>query len=978
MRRYDGVGPAAGDGHSLQTGWSNGGKLAAFAVAPRTFRIRAKVGGDFAESTLHRYGILQQTGLTAAAETEETEHSFTIRTEQARLCIGRADGPLTFYGSGNERLPLTMPFLTIGAEGGFDIRFALMEGERFYGLGNAVPDRLQLRGSRAIISVAPGASPVPVPFVMSSAGWALLINTTWPHTFDLGQTNSDEMRITAEEGELDLYIFGGDDFRELLERYTDIAGKPRLLPIWAYGLAYIRDMTTHDREVLDDVLKFRQEGIPCDLIGLGSGWNETGKGEPTDIRWHSTRFSAPTTGQDRSFTFMDMLQRHGFKLGLLMHCINYDLTAYAEVSARQAAGSGTDVAPEPWYAHLRPFAEEGVVSFRFSSYSQMDRDTEQNREWANGMKDRELCNLYPVLLGKQTYEGYAEQTGKRPFIHCVSGYTGIQQFTALESGRYNSGAVAVVQALSMGLSGHAHTASHINVDMRESIHAGFLQPWSFINSGSYFRNPCVLEKTLRDMFRKYARLRYRLLPYVYSTAHVAARTGMPIARAMPLMFPDDPHCGELRQQYMLGPFLLAAVFTDRVYLPVGRWINYWTGETFNGGQTVSCTIPDDAGGPLFLREGAILPLWPEIEYVGQTEIKRIALHIYPGERSQFTIVEDDGMTLAHEHGHVAITEVSCEANAEQITVIIGPRTGAYEGMPDKRSYELSVFTGVRPSRIELNEIPLPEKGGKAKSRTGWQYSLHTRCVQLQVSEDVRAGARVKLSLGDPLASPCKERSMLEGGEATATASRSVSDEELILGLETMDREAIGILLANWWNHEGDDWRLRLLHGCSLFIIHMKRRGWTASEVWGKELEPVHTMHRIRTPAQGLALLSRLARRMIDFARPPGGTDIHPVIRQALAIVEAELKQKLSLQQVAKRTNVHPFYLSRLFKRHVGQPFSSYILMQRMNRARSLLESGMKVYEAAAESGFQDPSHFSRVFAKYWGSPPETFKHPRRL
>ncbi|GAA3413832.1 TIM-barrel domain-containing protein [Paenibacillus hodogayensis] len=980
MWRYDGDGPAVDDGHGLQMGWSNRGKLAAFAVAPRTFRIRAKVGGDFAESTLHRYGILRKTGQTVATETEETAHSFTVSTEQACLRIGRADGTLTFWSSGKESLPLTMSNLTIGAEGGFDIRFALTEGERLYGLGNAVPDRLQLRGSRAVISVAPGANPVPVPFVMSSGGWALLINTTWPHAFDLGQTNPDEMRITAEEGELDLYVFGGDDFRELLERYTDIAGKPRLLPIWAYGLAYIRDMTTHDREVLDDVLKFRQEGIPCDLIGLGSGWNETGKGDATDMRWHSTRFSAPTTGQDRSFTFMDMLQRHGFKLGLLMHCINYDLTAYAEVSARQAAGSGTDVAPEPWYAHLRPFAGEGVVSFRFSSYSQMDRETERDQKWANGMKDRELCNLYPVLLGKQTYEGYAEQTGKRPFIHCVSGYTGIQQFTALESGRYNSGVVAVVQALSMGLSGHAHTASHINVDMRESIHAGFLQPWSFINSGSYFRNPCVLEKPLRDIFRKYARLRYRLLPYVYATAHVAARTGMPIARAMPLMFPDDPHCGELRQQYMLGPFLLVAVFTDRVYLPVGRWINYWTGETFNGGQTVSCTIPDEAGGPLFLREGAILPLWPEMEYVGQTEIRRMTLHIYPGERSRFTIYEDDGITLAHEQGHMATTEVSCESDAGQITVKIGPRTGAYAGMPDKRSYELSVFTGGRPAGIELNGMPMPEKktGDKAKSRTGWQYIPHTRCVQLQVTEDVRTGARVKLSLDDPLASPCKERSMPERGEATATASRSVSDEELILGLETMDREEIGILLVSWWNHEGDDWRLRLLHGCSLFISHVKRRGWTASEVWGKDLEPVYTMHRIRTPAQGLALLSRLVRRMMDFARPPGGADIHPVIRQALAIVEAELKQKLSLQQVAQRTNVHPFYLSRLFKRHVGQPFSSYILMQRMNRARSLLESGMKVYEAAAESGFQDPSHFSRVFAKYWGSPPETFKRPRRL
>ncbi|MBD2862385.1 TIM-barrel domain-containing protein [Paenibacillus oceani] len=970
MRRYDGDGPAADDERGLQTGWSNGGKLAAFAVAPRTFRIRAKAHGDFTESTLHRYGILRKTGRTVAVETEETECSFTIRTEQASLHIGSTDGPITFRGSGKERLPLTMSALTIGAEGGFDIRFALTEGERLYGLGNAVPDRLQLRGSRTVLSATPDGCPVPVPFVMSSGGWALLINTTWPQAFDLGHTNPDEMRITAEEGELDLYVFGGDDYRELLERYTDIAGKPRLLPIWAYGLAYIRDMTTHDRELLDDVLKFRQEGIPCDLIGLGSGWNDTGNGEATDMRWHSTRFSAPTGGQDRSFTFMDMLQRHGFKLGLLMHCINYDLTAYAEVSVSQAAGSGTDVEPEPWYAHLRPFAEEGVASFRYSSYSQMSMETERYRKWTNGMKDRELCNLYPVLLVKQTYDGYVEQTGKRPFIHCVSGYTGIQQFTALESGRYNSGVVAVVQALSMGLSGHAHTASHINVDMRESIHAGFLQPWSFINSGSYFRNPCVLEKPLRDMFRKYARLRYRLLPYVYATAHVAARTGMPIARAMPLMFPDDPHCGELRQQYMLGPFLLVAVFTDRVYLPEGRWINYWTGETLEGGQTVSCTIPDEAGGPLFVREGAILPLWPEIEYVGQTEITRMTLHIYPGERSRFTIVEDDGITLAQEHGHMATTEVSCESEAGQITVIIGPRTGSYAGMPDKRSYELSVFTGGRPAGIELNGMPLPEKGGKAKSRSGWRYIRHSRCVQLEVTDAARTGAKVKVSLVDPAAS------LPERGEAVAAVSGAAADEELIIGLETTDKEAFGMLLSNWWNQAGDDWRLRLLHGCSLLINYVNRRGWAASEVWGKDLEPVYTMHRIRAPAQGLALLSRLAWRIMDFARPPAGADMHPVIRQALAIVETELKQKLSLQQVAKRTNMHPFYLSRLFKRQVGQPFSSYVLMQRMNRARSYLESGMKVYEAAAESGFQDTSHFSRVFAKYWGSPPETFKRGR--
>lgn len=986
----------AGDGRGTQMAWSNGGTLAAFAVAPHTFRIRARFGGHFRESVLHRYGILRETEQNVAVGTEETADSLLLSTREACLRIGRADGQIALWGpelgQGQERrLLVELSSLIVGGEGGFAIRLALREEERLYGLGNAVPDRWQLRGCRAYLSAEPGASPAPVPYVMSSGGWAVLVNTTWPSSFDLGQTISDQMSITVEDGELDFYLFCGESLRELLERYTAIAGRPRLLPIWAYGLTYIRDMLTHDREVLDDVLKFREEGIPCDLIGLGSGWNDTNTGTAGSVRWHSTRFSAPVSGQDRSFTFTDMLRRHGFKLGLLMHCTGYDLTAYAEWLASESDSSREEAAPDSWYDRLRPFAEEGVASFRFSSFSQLELETERERVWANGMSDRELCNLYPLLLGKQVHDGYVEQTGKRPFVHCVSGYTGMQQFAALESGRYNSGAFAVVQALSLGLSGYAHAASHINVDMRESIHAGFLQSWSFMNSGSYFRNPCVLEKSLREMFRRYAKLRVRLLPYLYATAHAAVLTGMPIARAMPLMFPDDPHCDEWKQQYMLGEFLLVAVFTKRVYLPEGRWMDYWTGETFEGGRTVSCSLPDEAGGPLFVREGAILPMGPVVDYIGQMEMACVSLHLYPGGRSQFTIVEDDGITQAYEQESMATTAISCEASDGQITVNIGPRTGSYEGMPDKRKYELSLFVGRKPARVLLNGKPLSENRarGKGRPQTGWRYIGNTGCVRLEVTEVSGIETRLRLNMDETQEGACKEPQAAEGanGEKEAAgveaptvatgAERSVADEELVLALETNDEAAVEALLDNWWKQAGDDWRLHLLHGCSLLIGHMKRRGWTASEVWGKDMEHLYMMQRIRTPEQGLALLGRLVRRMIDFARPTTVSDMHPVIREVVAIVESELKQKLSLQQVAQRTNVHPFYLSRLFKQQMGQPFSSYVLMHRMNRARALLESGKKVYEAAGECGFQDTSHFSRVFAKYWGAPPEQYKPRRR-
>ncbi|MDF2723924.1 MAG: xylS, partial [Paenibacillus sp.] len=639
-------------------------------VGPCTFRIRLKrAGGAFAEPPLLRYGILREPENRCPYEQVEDDEAITIATTQAELRIDRRDGQWSLCDGQRGELLRTAAAPSVGRSGGFELCCTLDEGETVYGLGNAAEERMQLRGSKVEIRLDPKVSSAPIPYVMSSRGWAILMNTTWAHTFDIGSAIHDVMTVAGEHGELDFYLFCGSGYGELLDRYTEIAGKPRLLPIWAYGLTYIRDILTNDREVLDDVLKFRQEDIPCDMVGLGRGWTETDQDGSTHKKWHPGRFSIPSGHIDNSYTFTDTLRRNGFKLCLLMHCFGYDLTEYEERKMKPAeeAGDAAGEHPERWYDHFRTFAAEGVAAFRFTSFSRIEPTP--GRSWANGMNDDELANLYPVLLGKQVHEGYAEQTGKRPFIHTVAGYTGNQQFTAMESGKYNSRGGAVLRALNLGVSGHAHVASHINIDIREGIHCGFLQPWAFINSGSHFRNPCVIEKPLREMFRKYARLRYRLIPYLYATAHSAARTGMPIARAMPLLFPEDPQCADLQRQYMLGDYLLVGAYINSVYLPEGRWIDFWTGATCEGGQTITCAVPDDAGGPLFIREGAILPMWPEMDYIEKSSVERMELHVYPGQAdSQFTLYEDDGETFGYLHGRLAVTVVRCEAGASHITI----------------------------------------------------------------------------------------------------------------------------------------------------------------------------------------------------------------------------------------------------------------------------------------------------------------------
>ncbi|MDF2719952.1 MAG: xylS, partial [Paenibacillus sp.] len=229
----------------------------------------------------------------------------------------------------------------------------------------------------------------------------------------------------------------------------------------------------------------------------------------------------------------------------------------------------------------------------------------------------------------------------------------------------------------------------------------------------------------------YAKLRYRLLPYIYSAAHVAARTAMPIIRAMPLAYPDDPQSDGLTQQYMLGDYLLVAAFTNDVHLPEGVWIDYWSGERFVGPADMKANVPDNRGGPLFVKAGAIIPVWPEMDYVGQKPLDTIGLHIYPHGKSEFALYEDDGTTCRYVDGGLAVTSISSENSANEIRIRIGVREGRYEGMPERRSYEISIHAEGEPFEVTAN-------GERLQPNEQWRYADGT--ITLKVDEDA-AGAR---------------------------------------------------------------------------------------------------------------------------------------------------------------------------------------------------------------------------------------------
>lgn len=972
---------------------ATGGYMRIDPVAPRSFRIRLRTTEAFQEATLIRYGILKNEVNMAEVRVELSDPQVIIDTGEAALHIDKKDGSFGIYREGFKRLGCASP-PNIGPCGGFEMAYSLNENERLYGLGDQTRTRIGKRGHLAEMWVTNGTSYAPVPFVMSSRGWGLLVNTTWRHTIDAGFISANLLSISGNNGEFDIYLFAGDGLDDILNSYTDIAGKPALLPLRGYGLTFVCHELSDAREMIDDALRFRKENIPCDTIGLDRGWSEVPGDFSTGKRWHPSRFYIPSSLPKGPHTFIGTLERHGFHLNLMLVC-DYDLSIYEEHLAGVKSNSyGTDASTsggegedqrQAWYDHLRPFVDQGVSGFKLNGSNQTL--PQPKRSWGNGMSDEEMHNLYPVLLGKQMYNGYSEQTGRRPMIYSVAGYTGFQQYVASWAGATISGPETLASLLNHGLSGHSNTSSDMDIFTPEGIHFGFLQSWSQINSWAYFRHPSLLEDRLLKLFTRYAKLRYRLLPYLYTAAHIATRTGLPIMRAMPLAFPDDLQAEALNCQYMLGDSLLVAAFVSHVYLPKGLWIDYWTGNMHYGPKHLDCTVPEDAGGPLFVRGGAIIPEWPEMDHVGRIAVEQLTVHVYPYQTSTFTLIEDDGVSFDFLDGVLATTDFRCIADDSRMDIRIDARTGQYEGMPKSRSYELCVHIGVKPSAVFVNgtlwnELTRKRSGQTTGGEKSWIYDRREGSILLSLKDPgkLKGSLHVRIMRGDlgsgrPTAGDSSDYAARQVEQSLA---RQKAEFELEVALESGNSGKAEVSFRKLWGErvggpplEDGFPEFSLLLG-GLFTRVIERAGLSVKQTLGPDYEFLLNLQAIGSNDSAFELLCRMVRRIAEQMRTKRQS-VHPLVRQMMELIERELGRSLTLQEVADRLHVTPSHLSRLFKKETGKTFSDFVTARKMECARQMLLNGCKVSTVAKSLGFEDPSYLSRVFRKFWGVAPNTYK-----
>lgn len=577
--------------------------------------------------------------------------------------------------------------------------FDLAHDEHIFGFGEDF-GRLDKRNIDRQLWVQEGfgnASPAAykqVPFYMSSKGYGLFSNTSNAITYRIGSLDHTGLSIIVHDTDLlDFYFIYGPKMRDILPRYTAITGKPGLPPLWSFGL-WMGRITYNSQEQVEQVAQaLRDHRIPCDVIHIDTGWYE--QEWVCDLEFCSFRFEDPEG-------MLQKLHDLGFKVSLWQ----LPLLVIESGLFWEAADKG--------YLVKRPNGKVFLTSGFLSDAGLIDYSNPDAVAWikekikklfeygvdvikvdfgegapADGVyaeiPPESMHNLFPLLYNKAIYEATEEYFGKgEALIWARSGWAGSQRYPVHWSGdgiaRYEDLSCVLRSALNFGLSGfpfYSHDVGGFSGLPSPELYARWIQLGAFTSHvrchGQPPREPWEYGKETETIFRNYLDLRYRLMPYIYSEACESVDTSLPMLRAMVLDYQDDPTTFTIEDQYLFGRSILVAPILDetgkrKIYLPEGKWIEYWNKSEVDGPCWVDVDAPLDVL-PLYIKSGSIIPYGPAKNYLGETTCDPLVIEIYPIEGYHEYLVHDpDAGTIP----------VSYDYQEDCVLVKTGPAVGSIE------------------------------------------------------------------------------------------------------------------------------------------------------------------------------------------------------------------------------------------------------------------------------------------------------------
>jgi alpha-glucosidase (family GH31 glycosyl hydrolase) len=565
------------------------------------------------------------------------------------------------------------------------------------GLGEGGP-QFDRRGSTDSMGSGQGAyrlathgGRVPIPWIISTEGWAMFIHQPFG-TFDFTGPQST-FRPSSAGATLDVFFVGSSEPAIIMAEYATLTGHAEMPPLWSLGYQQSHRTLASREEVLAEAKTFRQKKLPCDaLIYLGtgfcpSGWNT----ENGSFSWNSRVFPDPKE-------ILEQLHKDNFRVVLHDVILTDELHGTAHDPCEVASFDAQNTSCY-WDAHRKDFAM-GVDGWWPDEGDPLDiisRLTRNRMHWEGPQIDR---------------------PNERPYALHRNGYAGMQRFASfLWSGdvysTWETLKTQVAIGINTSLSGIPYWGTDIGgfVPTPEFTAELYLRWFQFGTFCTLFRShgrtwklrlpwgwntgdPGPVEISNYDgaavpdagqlhnpqvepICRKYLELRYRMLPYLYSTVRECANTGMPVMRALWLHYPDDPVAVARADEYLWGRQILVAPVVEKgattrsVYLPRGYWYDFWTNDGVEGSREIKRAVNLETM-PLFVAAGTILPFGPIKQYTAEDTDLPLSILIYPGADGSFLLHEDDGRSFDYRRGEWMGTRLRWNDARRTLTLSLEP------------------------------------------------------------------------------------------------------------------------------------------------------------------------------------------------------------------------------------------------------------------------------------------------------------------
>jgi alpha-glucosidase len=639
-----------------------------------------------------------------------------------------------------------------------------------------------------------------IPFYLGlrkGVAYGIFFDNSYRSYFDFGRSSQQYAAFGAEGGEMNYYFFYGPSIKKILGRYTELTGRMPLPPMWALGNQQSRWSYYPDAMAEEVVRQYRERDLPLDVLHLDIDYMQGYR----VFTWNTDRFPNPRDFTQKLkqqgvkvITIVDpgvkyqplpkdsralaVDSAHPELMPQDMHYYVFDEGTKKNYFQKRVGGqpfiphvwpgesSFVDFTlPDArrWWGDLhRAYTENGVAGIwndmnepsdfvDQTGKNQLDVVSFDEGENSTHAKNR---NVFALLMARATYEGLERlQPDKRPYIITRAAYAGIQRYSTMWTGDTNSTwdtlALSIPVFQTLGLSGETFVGSDVggfigrgNGELlTRSYQVSFLAPFCRNHKviDGYDQEPWRFGKFYEDIIRKYLKLRYRLLPFLYTVLEEAHRTGVPLFRPLVLNYQNDSNTLNLDDQFMVGTDLLVAPIlqpnqTSRlVYLPEGLWYDFWTGKKYSGGTMTRVDAPLEVV-PMFIRGGSIIPEGPEMNYVGEKPFDPLTFYIHPDNngRAATTLYEDDGTSPAYKRGVYRRTPFTVSPLDKGFEIMVGVSDGNYQ--PGARK-----FLFVAPFDATVREVTLDGKrlgpGGTGGKSNGYHSAKGS--VGIMIEDDGR-------------------------------------------------------------------------------------------------------------------------------------------------------------------------------------------------------------------------------------------------